>query len=366
MYLANDRQNAYLTDVGVNLLTAWLNSGMAEPHVMATGAWTQDGNLAYADDEELCGGNSPCFASIADAIDHINDGGAAWIYPGVYGEAMNVDRDVTVNLMDGVSVSDFTQSTGNVNASNGVFTITGDFHRSGGVFKPNHGNVLLGGSTAQTISSPDTFFNLTINNPTGVLLSDTITVNGDLTLLQGLVDVGNAQLLMGETAMVGGSPSATAMVIASGSGQMRKMFSGPTLEAFIFPVGTIGGLAQYSPVALEFSEVIGSGYVTVRVFNEPHPVNLTLPRLKRYWTITQSGLTSFTCTATFTYVDEDLELGTGNESDIVGARWDGSEWLYFNLVNAASNTFQAMINSFSDFSGIASATWSLYLPVLVR
>lgn len=37
--LANDGSNAFLADEGANMLEAWLNTGMAEPVVMATAAW---------------------------------------------------------------------------------------------------------------------------------------------------------------------------------------------------------------------------------------------------------------------------------------------------------------------------------------
>jgi hypothetical protein len=39
LYLANTRQNAFLANEGVNLLQAWLATGMAEPHVMARATW---------------------------------------------------------------------------------------------------------------------------------------------------------------------------------------------------------------------------------------------------------------------------------------------------------------------------------------
>jgi hypothetical protein len=38
--LANTKGNAFLANEGVNLLNAWLATGMAEPHVMATATWT--------------------------------------------------------------------------------------------------------------------------------------------------------------------------------------------------------------------------------------------------------------------------------------------------------------------------------------
>lgn len=39
LYLANNRQNAFLADEGVNLLNTWLNTGMSEPYVMASTTW---------------------------------------------------------------------------------------------------------------------------------------------------------------------------------------------------------------------------------------------------------------------------------------------------------------------------------------
>ncbi|MBN1139417.1 MAG: hypothetical protein JXM73_22765 [Anaerolineae bacterium] len=39
LYEANNGQNAFLAQEGVNLLNAWLNTGMAQPHVMASATW---------------------------------------------------------------------------------------------------------------------------------------------------------------------------------------------------------------------------------------------------------------------------------------------------------------------------------------
>jgi hypothetical protein len=41
LYLANNGQNAFLGQEGAKLLDAWLNTGMAEPYVMASAAWTK-------------------------------------------------------------------------------------------------------------------------------------------------------------------------------------------------------------------------------------------------------------------------------------------------------------------------------------
>lgn len=39
LYLANNGQNSFLADEGLNLLNAWLNTGMADPYVMASATW---------------------------------------------------------------------------------------------------------------------------------------------------------------------------------------------------------------------------------------------------------------------------------------------------------------------------------------
>jgi hypothetical protein len=39
LWLANDRRNAFLADEGMNMLEAWLNTGMAAPYVMASAEW---------------------------------------------------------------------------------------------------------------------------------------------------------------------------------------------------------------------------------------------------------------------------------------------------------------------------------------
>jgi len=40
LYLANKRSNPTLAQEGVNLMDAWLNTGMAEPYPMGTVNWT--------------------------------------------------------------------------------------------------------------------------------------------------------------------------------------------------------------------------------------------------------------------------------------------------------------------------------------
>jgi PKD repeat protein len=46
LHLANYGQNPFLAETGRDFLDAWLNTGMAEPHVMATATWVNSGAVA--------------------------------------------------------------------------------------------------------------------------------------------------------------------------------------------------------------------------------------------------------------------------------------------------------------------------------
>jgi hypothetical protein len=65
LYLANNRQSAFLGTAGADLLEGWLNTGMAEPAVMATTTWGADGDAdGLADPWEVHVGLDP---TVADA-----------------------------------------------------------------------------------------------------------------------------------------------------------------------------------------------------------------------------------------------------------------------------------------------------------
>ena len=128
------------------------------------------------------------------------------------------------------------------------------------------------------------------------------------------------------------------------------MFSGT--GSFTFPLGDNTGTAEYSPATLNFTGgTFSSAWAGVKVTPEKQgniPADDT-SYLNRYWTVTQSGITGFTCETAFNYVPADV---TGTETTIYGAQWDGTEWTVFDPVNAATHSFEATVSSFSDFTGV--------------
>ena len=125
------------------------------------------------------------------------------------------------------------------------------------------GMVLFSGTSAQAISGLNIIKHITVNNPAGLIVSGNTRVNGTLTLTNGRVSLGSSNLLLGPSAAVSGNPGASAMVVPAGTGQLQKEYS--AIGSFTFPVGDVTGIAEYSPVTLQFN----SG-----VFN-PKPEGLT-------------------------------------------------------------------------------------------
>ena len=215
------------------------------------------------------------------------------------------------------------------------------------------GTIELSGTTSQTVSGPNVFANLKIDNAAGVSLTGyrDNQVYGVLTLTNGLLTLGNRNLLLGSAAIIAGTPTATNMVVATDSGELRKAFSTPT--NFTYPVGNKTGTEKYySPVTLSFtSGTFATGnYVGVNLVDAKYSNDsITGNYLTRYWTLSQSGITGFNCNATFKYLPADV---TGAEGSIYCTKVNPSPWVAYNIANTGTHELTANgISSFSTFSG---------------
>jgi hypothetical protein len=213
-----------------------------------------------------------------------------------------------------------------------------------------NGLIEVSGSTAQAISGQNIIANLTMNNTAGLTVSGNTRVTGTLALTGGIITLGSNNLTLGTAATISGTPSVTNMIAAEGTGQLRKEFS--AAGSFVFPVGDNTAPAGYSPVTLNFASgtFVGGAYAGVNLVNAKYPdANITTSYLNRYWTVTQSGITGFSCTASFNYVDADI---TGTEGNLFCLKTEPSPFITYDAVNAGSNLLTAPgLASFSTFTG---------------
>lgn len=204
----------------------------------------------------------------------------------------------------------------------------------------------LGGST----TAPFVFNNLAVNNAAGVVLSKNATVNGVLTLASGLAGIGNNDLILGSAATVAGTPSASAMIVATGTGHVNKVFA--AAGSFTFPVGDNTIAPEYSPVTLNFvSGTFAPGASAgVNLVNAPYPdPYITGSFLKRYWNLTQTGITGFSCDAAFNYTVADV---IGTESAIYCLRITPPPVVPFDASNIVLHQLTANgLSSFGTFTG---------------
>jgi hypothetical protein len=204
-----------------------------------------------------------------------------------------------------------------------------------------------GSSNQATAGLPSTVPNVNINNTSGVTLSGTVDISTSLILSAGLFTLESNHLTLGTSATINGTPSASNMIVATSTGELRKNYN--TTGSFTFPVGDNTGTVEYSPVTLNFTGgTFSSAYVGVRLSNSKHPSNTSSTDfLNRYWVITASGITSPVCTASFIYTNSDI---AGTETNLYGGRYLTSSWNCLDLVNDATNTISKSITDFGDIT----------------
>lgn len=232
--------------------------------------------------------------------------------------------------------------------------------------------VILSGTTTQTLggtsTSGFTLPNLTVNNPAGIVITKNAQVNGTMTFTNGLVDIGNNNFTFGALSAVAGSPSASSMIIATGSGKVQKSWT--ATGTFTYPVGDNNITAKYSPVTLSFTggtfaagALAGVNLVNAR-YNDPF---ITVSYLNRFWNITQTGITAFTSDAVFQYVLADV---TGTESAISNLRMLSLPITAFNPANPTLHQLSATgLTSFGTFTGgpgIKTLNLKLFLEGLYK
>ncbi|MCS7053861.1 MAG: T9SS type A sorting domain-containing protein, partial [Ignavibacterium sp.] len=247
--------------------------------------------------------------------------------------------------------------SGNLNiGSSGTLTLSsasgGDLEvaenwTNSGTFNCNERQVLFNGSS-QSLTGNTTFDYLRVNN-TQLTLNNNVTVDNLLTFDNGRIVIGSNNLTLNSTATIGGTPNSSKMIVCTGTGEVRKLFTGT--GSFTFPVGDNTGTAEYSPVTLNFtSGTFGSGaYAGVNLVDAKHPNNTSSSDyITRYWKVTSNNITSFSCNASFVYLDSDIN---GDENLIYLGRYKDGSWTLLDLTNASTNTLSGVVTSFSEFTG---------------
>ncbi|MCX6163832.1 MAG: T9SS type A sorting domain-containing protein [Ignavibacteriae bacterium] len=282
---------------------------------------------------------------------------------------LTINNSNGVVLYSNININNIlTLTSGNLSVQTNNLGINGTINKTSGHIEVSPVfSLSFGGTEAITLTS-DLFTtlpsinNLTINRTNSITLGQDLTINGILTLTNGLIILGDKNLILGTSATIEGSPSANSMIVATSTGELRKIIGDERILPFTFtyPVGDNDGTAEYSPVTLNFtSGTFSSAYASVTLGNSKYSNNLsTIDYLNRYWTVNQNGISDFSCDVTAQYLVADV---VGTESSIWTGKYDGSSWTLLNQANAVNHTLTGTVTGFSTFTGGQQASMPVEL-----
>lgn len=228
------------------------------------------------------------------------------------------------------------------------------------------GAIVLAGGSQQFIDGDNNgvFGSLTLNNAAGAQTIADITVNGTLTLTNGIIYIDNNLLSLGAAATMAGSFSATRMIRTNGaisdSGMVKNYPVGAS--SFTFPIGVTG---KYTPVTYNVTANAAVGAIQIRPVNAKHPATTDAGALELnyYWLVNGTGFSGLTLTHTYNYLNSDVN---GTEASYVTGRFLGNAWTPLlgigGTVNAVANTMT--LNAVNFINGAYTAGESTEFNVI--
>jgi len=191
---------------------------------------------------------------------------------------------------------------------------------------------------------PTSINNLTINNPSGVTLISTTTVNGTLALTSGSLSTGSDTLIISST---GGVTRVNGYVV----GMLQKNVATGTNVPEAFEVGTG---STYAPVNVTFASVTTGGDLIATTTGNEHP-NIgtsgidSTKSVNRYWSLSNNGIGFTSYDAVFNFVSADIDTGA-NPSGFVAAKYSAGLWSGLTGGTRTATSLQVLgVGGFGDF-----------------
>ncbi|UPT71823.1 MAG: hypothetical protein M0D53_05820 [Flavobacterium sp. JAD_PAG50586_2] len=190
---------------------------------------------------------------------------------------------------------------------------------------------LLGTGSIGTLSFTTGFQNLgtfTMNrtaSAVGCVMGSPLTINTNLVLTSGHVDLGATTMTLANGVNPTGSANSHVIADVSAGGILNKVVTA-TGTNYVFPVGNGG--AEYAPATVNYTAgTFATATLGMAVENPPlgHPNWSTASSyIRRYWSLTSSGITAPTYNFSATYPASDV-IGTIT-ADFKSNQWDGTDW----------------------------------------
>ncbi|MBK7134350.1 MAG: Ig domain-containing protein [Bacteroidales bacterium] len=217
--------------------------------------------------------------------------------------------------------------------------------------------IILNGTVQQKISGFGAYARLELNNAAGATIENNITIQEDLTMTLGILDIKKNLVSLGTNSDIialPGTLGATKMITSDGvfsNVGLRKFFNPvivPATVTFLYPIGTSG---KYTPALLTLDKSNTVGYVRINNISDMHPaVKDPANALDYYWEVQSSGITGFNGNLVLNYLQSDV---VGDEANYLAAHTivPGTNWSVAPGVNPAANQITTTYLGSNNLSG---------------
>lgn len=273
---------------------------------------------------------------------------------------VNPITSVTLGSSDIAVNGNLTLSSGTLACGNYKVTLAGNLTNNATYTDNGDGTgIVLKGSGLQYVSGTGTFSTLELFNSNGARLQNSISLNKNLVLTLGNLDINQYMLNLGVNSNIMGAPfSASKMIVVDGvfsNVGIRKYFSsysGPS-QTFTYPIGVTG---KYTPVVFTYTDNTTTGYIRVNAINDHHPGVIDPTRvLQYYWEVENNAVAGLNGSLVFKYKDVDVQ---GSETDYIAARTvGGTSWSKAapgagtDNVDETNNTITFYLSNTNDLNG---------------
>lgn len=259
-------------------------------------------------------------------------------------------------------------NSGNLALTNKTVNLKGNLENNSAYTDDNiaGGGIVLNGTAIQYISGNGSFGRLELNNSFGAITQNNITLQNNLVLTYGVLDIGPYMLTLNQNALIDGAPyDVTKMIKSDGvrsSLGVRKYFnavSTPPSMSFEFPIGVSG---KYTPGIFNISNSASVGYIQINPVNTNHSAVYDPTKvLKYYWEVESSGISAFIGRLDLYYLESDVQ---GTESDYLTARLElpGSYWDKHDSVDIVTNQIAFYFDNSNNLNGDYTAGDGFIIP----
>lgn len=183
-------------------------------------------------------------------------------------------------------------------------------------------NYIYNGSFAQITGNglPASLNCISINNPMGVTLTNSLQILDTLKLMVGNLILGDRNLVIGDTSVVSGS-SADSYVVTNNLGVMiyNNLIRNTDIK---LPIGTTD---SYNPVILNYTGTVDTFKASVKPVFDHSPVDINKV-VNRQWTVSENNSGGSIASLKLCWVSGNEASGFNASTQVMLGRFDGSGW----------------------------------------